>query len=448
MSHTIFDTYMDEGKGPLPFCPGCGHHMIVKSLDKALVQLQKDPREIVIVTDIGCIGLSDIYFSTNAFHGLHGRSITYGCGLKLARPELTVIVMLGDGACGIGGTHLLNVARRNIGITLIVANNFNYGMTGGQHSVTTPTEGITSTTPWGNVEGAMDLCGMVRAAGAGWVYRATAFDKDLSEVLAEAIRQPGFSMVDVWELCAAYYGPRNRFKKEDLLRLLDSSGFKTGLLVKQPRPEYSEQYRKALSTKGRGARLEQFIETEFPHGVERQTGIVIAGGAGQKIKSTAALFAQGAMFSGLEATQKDDYPVTVMTGYSVAEIIISPRRIDYTAIDSPDYLVVLSEEGAARMKKKIESLPATRTVLVDQELQLPETKARVMRLPFRQVSKSIDRLGIATMALAFLLKHTGLFPLDAFKRALSKFQKPSIAEKNIAAAEAGAVLMPHSLSGK
>jgi 2-oxoglutarate/2-oxoacid ferredoxin oxidoreductase subunit beta len=442
MSHTVLDTYMTEEKGPLPFCPGCGHHAIVKSLDKALVQLQMDPREIVIVTDIGCIGLSDIYFSTNAFHGLHGRSITYGCGLKLARPELTVIVILGDGGCGIGGTHLLNVARRNIGITLIVANNFNYGMTGGQHSVTTPTEGITSTTPWGNVEGAMDLCGMVGAAGAGWVYRATAFDKDLPEVLAAAIRQPGFSMVDVWELCAAYYGPRNRFKKEDLLRLLDGSGLRTGLLVNKPRPEYSEQYRKVLATQGRAERIEQSIGIAYAHGVERQTGIVIAGGAGQKIKSTATLFAQGAMFSGLEATQKDDYPVTVMTGYSVAEIIVSPQRIDYTAIDSPDYLVILSEEGAARMKKKIESLPATCTVLADEGLSLPDTQARVMRLPLRQVSRSIDRLGMATMALAFLLKHAGLFPLEAFKRALSTFQKPAIAEKNVAAADAGAVLTP------
>ena len=122
---------MTDAGGELPFCPGCGHHTIVKSLDKALVKLQKDPKEVVIVTDIGCIGLSDIYFKTNAFHGLHGRSVTYGCGLKLARPELTVIVIQGDGGCGIGGAHFLNVARRNIGITLIVANNFNYGMTGG-----------------------------------------------------------------------------------------------------------------------------------------------------------------------------------------------------------------------------------------------------------------------------------------------------------------------------
>jgi len=107
-------TYMTDAIGPLPFCPGCGH----EPLTLALVKLQLDPKDVVIVTDIGCIGLSDRHFATSAFHGLHGRSITYACGLKLARPELTVIALKGDGGCGIGGTHLLNVARRNIGITL------------------------------------------------------------------------------------------------------------------------------------------------------------------------------------------------------------------------------------------------------------------------------------------------------------------------------------------
>ena len=120
-------TYMTDKIGPLPFCPGCGHHLLIKALDKALVKLQLDPKKVVIVTDIGCIGLSDRYFTTNAFHGLHGRAITYACGLKLGRPDLTVIALKGDGGCGIGGTHLLNVARRNIGITLIVMNNLNFG---------------------------------------------------------------------------------------------------------------------------------------------------------------------------------------------------------------------------------------------------------------------------------------------------------------------------------
>ncbi len=434
---TSYTSYMTDKVGPLPFCPGCGHHIITKALDKALVRLQKDPKDVVIVTDIGCIGLLDRHFVTNAFHGLHGRSITYGCGLKLARPELTVVVIQGDGGCGIGGTHLLNVARRNIGITLIIANNFNYGMTGGQHSVTTPVEGFTSTTPMGNIEGPMDLCGVVTAAGASWVYRATAFDKDLDAVIARAIEQPGFAMVDVWELCTAYYSPRNQLKKDELFSLLKKCGFALGQGVDKPRPEYSERYNRTYEGAARKPKAPSVIEPRFPNALQKQTGIIIAGGAGQKIKSTATIFGQAAMLSGLEATQKDDYPITVMTGHSVAEIIVSPEPIEYTAIDVPDYLVLLSEEGLAKMRARIEKLPETCVVLADEGLQIPPTKARVLSLPFEKTSRKVDRLAIATVAVAALLKESGMFPLEALTTALSMSQKSAIAEKTIAAARAG-----------
>ena len=112
MSDPKYKTYMTEALGPLPFCPGCGHTLLIKALDTALVKLRLEPKNVVIVTDIGCIGLSDRHFVTNAFHGLHGRSITYACGLKLARPELTVIALKGDGACGIGGAHTASWRRQ------------------------------------------------------------------------------------------------------------------------------------------------------------------------------------------------------------------------------------------------------------------------------------------------------------------------------------------------
>ncbi len=441
MSGNRYQTYMTDEIGPLPYCPGCGHEPLVKALDAALVKLQLDPKDVVIVTDIGCIGLSDRHFATSAFHGLHGRSITYACGLKLARPELTVIALKGDGGCGIGGTHLLNVARRNIGITLIVANNFNYGMTGGQHSVTTPTDGLTATTPWGNVEGPMDLCGVAVAAGAAWVYRATAFDNDLADVIAAAIEQPGFAMVDVWELCTAYYMPRNRFKKRDLLALSDEHGLGLGLQVDRPRPEYSVRYRDACRAGRQRSQARPGIERRHSHAVERQTGIVIAGSAGQKIRSTATLFAEGAIFAGLSATQKDDYPITVKTGHSVAEIIVSPERIDYTGIDSPDFFVVLSAEGLARVRARIEKLAPGCVVYAEQTLELPKTGAQVRRLPFAELGRRVGRLCVATAALAALLEHSRIFPVEAFATAVESFQKADVAKANLGAIGEGAELM-------
>jgi 2-oxoglutarate ferredoxin oxidoreductase subunit beta len=434
-------TFMTDKVGPLPFCPGCGHTQLIRALDKAIVKLAPDPKKFVIVTDIGCIGLSCRHFETNAFHGLHGRSITYACGLKLARPDLTVVTLMGDGGCGIGGTHLLNVARRNIGITLIVANNFNYGMTGGQHSVTTPSQGFTVTTPWGNVEAPMDIAGTAIAAGAPWAYRATQFDKDLPEVLVEAIRQPGFAMIDVWELCVAYYASANQMRKKDLFDMIERHDIKVGQLVDKPRKEYTERYWELYEENKKSIKKKPSIEAKFDSSINGQTGIMIAGSAGQKVQSAASLFAQAGMFSGLNATQKNDYPITVMTGHSLSEIILSPDRIDYTGIAAPEYLVVFSEDGLKKVRAHISSLPESSVVYADETLELPETRATVHKFPFISVSKSIDRLSIGTVALATMLEGTRMFPMDALMTAIRTFQKPKIAEINVHAAEAGAGLV-------
>jgi Pyruvate/2-oxoacid:ferredoxin oxidoreductase gamma subunit len=428
---------MTEEIGPLPFCPGCGHGALIQALDGALVKLQPEPENVVIVTDIGCIGLADRHFITSAFHGLHGRSITYASGLKLARPELTVIVLMGDGGCGIGGTHLLNVARRNIGITLIVANNLNYGMTGGQHSVTTPADGITSSTPWGNIEGPMDLCGTAVAAGAAWVHRATAFDADLTDVIATAIEQPGFAMIDIWELCTAYYVPRNKLKKSDLRALLDRHGLELGLQVDRPRPEYSVRYREACRAARRATRTKPAIEPCHTNSVTRQTGIIVAGSAGQKIRSTATLFAEAAIFAGLGATQKDDYPITVQTGHSVSEIIVSAERIDYTGIDSPDFLVVLSAHGLARVRDTIERLSPACILYAGERLELPATRAQVRRVPFAELARQVGKPCLAMAALAGLLEQSALFPAEALATAIESFQSGETGEMNRKAVRAG-----------
>ena len=435
------ETFLTDEIGPLPFCPGCGHDRLIKALDKALVKLQPDPKKVVIVTDIGCIGLADRYFVTHAFHGLHGRSITYACGLKLARPELTVVVLMGDGGCGIGGAHLLNVARRNIGITLIVANNFNYGMTGGQHSVTTPPDGLTATTPLGNIEGAMDLCAITIGAGAPWAYRGTGFDRDLADRIADAIRQPGFAMLDIWDMCTAYYLPRNQLKKKDLTGMMQGLGLQAGILTDRPRPEYGEQYREMHANAQQAAPARPLISAKYAHAIKRQTGIVIAGSAGQKIRTAAALFAQAGMFASLEATQKDDYPITVMTGHSITEVILSPERIDYTAIDAPDYFVVISEDGLHKSRDRIARLNANATLYAEESLDLPATEARVVRLPFIATAKKISRLSIGIVALGSVLADSGLFPMDAFQESISTLQKKAIADTNLQALEAGVAIL-------
>ncbi len=441
MTTAAIATYLDTENIALPYCPGCGHKSIVKQLDKALVKLQLDPKKVVIVTDIGCIGLADRNFMTNTFHGLHGRSITYACGVKLARPELTVIAVKGDGACGIGGTHLLNVARRNIGITLLIANNFNYGMTGGQHSVTTPDDGVTPTTPWGNFEQPMDLCATSSAAGAAWVHRATSFDRDLPDVLADAISQEGFAMVDIWELCSAYYRPRNDFRRADMMAMLTENQFKPGRITDKPRKEYSARYFETYQADRNVREDRSKISLQFEHRLDRQMGIIIAGSAGQKIKSIATLLGHAAIASGLHATQKDDYPITVMSGHSLAEVILSPHVIEYTGIDEPAIVVVISMDGVKQAGACIRALPETSTIYAEESLELPDTNAQVRRFAFIEAAKHVGKLSLATVAIGTVLQDTGPFPLAAFTAAIQKNQKPAIAEVNLKAILAGAALV-------
>jgi Pyruvate/2-oxoacid:ferredoxin oxidoreductase gamma subunit len=286
----------------------------------------------------------------------------------------------------------------------------------------------------------MDLCATAAAAGAAWVFRATTFDKDLADVLAHAITQPGFAMVDVWELCLAYYAPRNRLRKSDLFALLDGYGFQLGLVKDDPRPEYSARYREAFEAGKEVLRSKARIEPSFTAAVERQTGLLLAGSAGQKIKSAATLFAEAGIASDLYATQKDDYPITVMTGHSVAEIVLSPEPIEYTGIDQANYVVAVSQDGVNRTRAAIASLPPTSTVYADNALDLPATAARVLRLPFVDTAQKVSKLSIGFVALGAMLADSGLYPVAALEATIRTFQRDKIADANCRALAAGVEL--------
>ena len=390
-------SYIDENTLPLPFCPGCGHTTIVKSLDAALVKLQIDPHDLVIVTDIGCQGLADKFFVTNAFHGLHGRSLTYATGIKLVKPDLKVIVLIGDGGCGIGGHHLINAARRNIGITVIVFNNLNFGMTGGEHSVTTPPDAVTATTPHGNLEQPIDICATVAVNGAGLVARTTVFDKSLPDQIADAIQYDGFALLDIWELCTAYFAPANRFKKETLENTLRQLDFPTGVIQRRERPEYSRAYR-ATHPRGQPTLAPRPLETRYTHDLTTRQGWVIAGAAGQKIGTAAAALCRGAILSGLWATQQNDYPVTVKSGHSVADVILSPEPVLHMGIPDPDVMIVLFPEGLRKERSRISALSSNATLYLAAGLGPVETQAHVITLDFSQCGQS--KTYWAIMALA------------------------------------------------
>ncbi len=433
---------------PLPFCPGCGHTKIVGLLDQALQALGLPPERVVIVTDIGCVGLTDRHFRTNAFHGLHGRSLTYASGIKLADPDLKVIVIMGDGGTGIGGAHLLSAARRNIGVTVILANNFNYGMTGGQHSVTTPPGAITSTTLRGNLEAPLDVPGTLLPSRPSFLARTSVFADDAGELVARAVASDGFALVDIWDLCVAYFAGSNTLSRETMATMMEDLRMPPGILYEGDRPEFARAWRELYAPE-EGADEEGMCLLPPEHGLapvtrsplERRVSLLIAGAAGQKIRSAATLVGAGAIMSGLFATQKDDYPITVRTGHSAAEVILSPQAVGYTGVGTPDAVLVLAAEGLARIRRTLASLPPESRVYVEESLGPIDTPAEVIRLPLARTAKTVHRLAIAAVGLGAVLSSEGFYPVDAFEAAAQRLQKAKVAATNISGFRAGVALV-------
>lgn len=198
---------------PTPFCPGCGHGILMGAVLRAIDEGGFDFSQMVFVSGIGCAGwIPSPHFATDTLHTLHGRPVAYATGVKLFNPKLKVVVISGDGdLAAIGGNHLIHAARRNIPILVICANNSIYGMTGGQVSPTTPIGIKTETTKKGSLEPCFDLCRLVEAAGATYVARYTVFHpRPLIRAIKKGLAHNGFGFIDVISPCPTHYGRKNR----------------------------------------------------------------------------------------------------------------------------------------------------------------------------------------------------------------------------------------------
>jgi len=197
---------------PTPFCPGCGHGILMSAILRAIDELGLEMDDMLFVSGIGCGGwIPSPHYAADTLHVTHGRPVAFATGAKLFNPRLKVVVIGGDGdIASIGGNHLIHGARRNIEMTVICANNGIYGMTGGQVTPTTPHGARTVTTPRGNPERSFDLCQLVLAAGASYVARYSVYHiRPLIRSLQAALTHPGFSFVEVLTSCPVQYGRRN-----------------------------------------------------------------------------------------------------------------------------------------------------------------------------------------------------------------------------------------------
>ncbi len=206
------EVFLRRDRIPHIWCSGCGLGSAMSCFIEAVQQCALDTTKLCIVSGIGCSGRVAGYLNFDSFHTTHGRAIPFGMGLRLANPQLKVVVFSGDGdLVAIGGNHLIHAARRNVDMTVICVNNFNYGMTGGQSGPTTHLTARTTTTPYGNVEHPFNLPLLVGGAGAVYVARWTTVDmRRLRNSMAEALRKPGFTFVEIISPCPTNYGVKNK----------------------------------------------------------------------------------------------------------------------------------------------------------------------------------------------------------------------------------------------
>jgi 2-oxoglutarate ferredoxin oxidoreductase subunit beta len=270
-AHHPLEKHLRTDRLPHIWCSGCGLGIVLGNFLYAVDELGWDPDSVAVVSGIGCTARIPGYLRLDTYHTTHGRPIPFATGLKLANPKLHVVVISGDGDLfAIGGNHLIHAARRNLDMTVICVNNFNYGMTGGQSGPTTPLDGRTTTTPFGNFEQPFNLVHLVASAGASYVARWTSLDgRRLQRAFMEAMAHKGFTFVEVISPCPTNYGRRNKigegldelryYANHAIIRhgadpkdaeFVPGKPFLVGKFVELDKPTYQEMYAAKVAEMG------------------------------------------------------------------------------------------------------------------------------------------------------------------------------------------------------
>ena len=401
MTTNLKTTYLTDKK--FPFCPGCGHGISINALNKALQELNYDPKDVIVVSDIGCSGLIDPLFATHTIHGLHGRSPALGLGVAMGvaqKQNKKVIAFIGDGGATIGLQHILEAARRNIDMTLIVLNNLLYGMTGGQISGLS-TQKYKEIIDFEKDVPPFDLIQLTHASGARFAVRVNAPNK-IKDTLKKAIETEGFSIVEAASLCPSYGMKR----MNELMEVVENENI---LEHKRPATKIVDQETPSLIEQS------QVIETKFDAGLKKRKGIIIAGSAGGGAQSVARFLAIAGMYAGLNTTMKGEYPITVGTGFSVAEVIFDHKPINYTGLDKPDYFIIVTEDGLNKVKPK---LHRDAKIYIDEKLVTDDLRYAFPELIVVPFSKMANRKSTALAAATYVLNKEQILPIEALKEAV------------------------------
>ena len=259
--------YLRMERMPSIWCPGCGIGTTVNCFTRALDESGFDLKKVSVVSGIGCTGRVAGYLKLDSFHTTHGRAIPFATGLKLARPDLNVVVYSGDGdLSAIGGNHLIHAARRNANLLVVCVNNFTYGMTGGQVTPTTPMPAIASTTPYGAYEDTFNLPHLVASSGGTYVARWTAYHvRQLAKTMHEALSKKGFRFIEIIAPCPTLYLRRNKLGEglEEMKFYKEKSVIKNGADTRDVGLDYREEITVGKFVDLERPTLEEAMETRM-----------------------------------------------------------------------------------------------------------------------------------------------------------------------------------------
>ncbi|MFN2133507.1 MAG: thiamine pyrophosphate-dependent enzyme [Anaerolineae bacterium] len=265
----VHERYLRHSKKfPNVWCAGCGNGIVLSAVIRAIDDLSLDKNEVAMISGIGCSGRMPVYVDLNTMHTTHGRALAFATGLKMVRPWMKVLVVMGDGdALAIGGNHFIHAARRNIGLTAIVINNQTYGMTGGQYSPTTPRDALASTAPYGHIEQPFPIAELAQAAGAAYVARSTVYHaRELQRFIVEGLSRNGFSVIEAVSYCHTTFGKQNQMgRATDMMRQIKEQSITSAQASKLSEEERADKIVRGV-----------FADRDIPEYTELYEGIIAA----------------------------------------------------------------------------------------------------------------------------------------------------------------------------
>lgn len=461
MGNVDVESYLREDAFPTIWCTGCGHGIVMKAAIRAIQKMGWKKDNVIAVSGIGCSSRAPSYCDFNGIQTTHGRAVAFATGMKLNRPDMHVVLFLGDGDCSaIGGNHLIHAAKRNLDLTVIVMNNHIYGMTGGQVSPTTPYLSRTATSPYGNIEPELDVCSVAAAAGATFVARTTAYHvPQMINLIEQGMKNRGFSLIECIDPCPTSYGRRNKFKspvsmyewlRDNALpveKTVDMSPEElehkvvTGVLKQEHRPDFNREYQQLLARVQANSTTEMDslkIKQSLASQNFKRCELRLTGSGGQGLITAGIILVEAAIRFGIQAVHSQSYGPEARGGASRSEVILSHDEIYFPEVRSPDILLAMTQQAYDKFASTVK--PGG-TIIADTTYikSLPPVDAKIYRCPITEWTKKEFGTAICAnvAALGMLAYLFETIDFSLFEEAVGARVPEAFREMNLNALRAG-----------